>query len=64
MGEHQTANENILDRKRAGRLAEEEENSQVTASKKKKKKSHHLNIFLSYFYGSNAFLDKAVYHFK
>lgn len=45
MGEHQTANENILDRKRAGRLAEEEENSQVTASKKKKKKPSVKHIF-------------------
>lgn len=61
MGEHQTANENILDRKRAGRLAEEEENSQVTARKKKKPSVKHI---FCYFYGSNAFLDKAVYHFK
>lgn len=42
MGEHQTANENILDRKRAGRLAEEEENSQVTARKKKKASVKHI----------------------
>lgn len=45
--------------KEPGRLAEEEENSQVSASKKKKPSVKHI---FSYFYVSNTFLDKAVYH--
>lgn len=48
-----------LIKKEPGRLAEEEENSQVSASKEKKPS---VKRIFSYFYGSNTFLDKAVYH--
>lgn len=51
-----------LREKEPGRLAEEEKDSQVSASKEKKKPS--VKRIFSYVYGSNTFLDKAVYHLQ